>query len=546
MRTQRNSRTLTLALLCIVLPGLPGTVLGRAIYVDGAYVDVYAGDVIPGQRDGASWATAFEYLQDALAVASAGDEIRVAQGQYRPDQGIGVTPGDRAAAFRLVDGVTILGGFAGAAAVDPNFRDIGRFATILTGDLAGNDDPNDQSTLGDNSFHVVTAHGVSDDTVLDGLIIAHGYADDQHGAALYNEGGSLVVRDCTFRDNHADHGDGGVYSYKSKLRIEHCRFIHNGAHEGSGTLRNCEGALEVIASEFIENGSAHEAAAVDNEKGRAVLFGCMFRANGSDRRGAVWSSGKLSLLYCTFADNDGCCGVGALVCADGSATIAHCLFYRNGADRVGALSISGGSVSLEQCTFHGNVCTDDWPGGVYCRPTSPSIDGVIPAASLHANTCIFWANFGEEVDPMMDYEAQISGDPNFVTVEYCCVQGWTPERGGTGNIGTDPLFVAPDQNDFHLKSQAGHWDGASLMWVLDDVTSPCIDAGDPNRPVGPEPSPNGGRVNMGVYGGTCEASKSWFGAEPCATINAADLNGDGRVDAEDYRLATQRWPQVGQ
>jgi L-ascorbate metabolism protein UlaG (beta-lactamase superfamily) len=62
--------------------------------------------------------------------------------------------------------------------------------------------------------------------------------------------------------------------------------------------------------------------------------------------------------------------------------------------------------------------------------------------------------------------------------------------------------------DYHLKSQAGRWDPASQSWVKDDVTSPCIDAGDPNSPVGQEPEPNGGRINMGAYGGTKEASKS--------------------------------------
>jgi hypothetical protein len=45
---------------------------------------------------------------------------------------------------------------------------------------------------------------------------------------------------------------------------------------------------------------------------------------------------------------------------------------------------------------------------------------------------------------------------------------------------------------------------------LDDVTSPCIDAGDPNSPVGDEPEPNGDRINMGAYGGTTEASKSYI------------------------------------
>jgi len=43
---------------------------------------------------------------------------------------------------------------------------------------------------------------------------------------------------------------------------------------------------------------------------------------------------------------------------------------------------------------------------------------------------------------------------------------------------------------------------------MDDLTSPCIDRGDPNNPVGDEPDPNGGIINMGTYGGTSEASMS--------------------------------------
>jgi hypothetical protein len=44
--------------------------------------------------------------------------------------------------------------------------------------------------------------------------------------------------------------------------------------------------------------------------------------------------------------------------------------------------------------------------------------------------------------------------------------------------------------------------------MFDNVTSPCIDAGDPNSPVAFEPFPNGGIVNMGANGGTGQASKS--------------------------------------
>jgi hypothetical protein len=106
-------------------------------------------------------------------------------------------------------------------------------------------------------------------------------------------------------------------------------------------------------------------------------------------------------------------------------------------------------------------------------------------------------------------------------VSYSCIQGG---YAGTSNIDNDPLFVRiasweegdpNDPNDdiwipgdYHLKSQAGRYDPNSAAWVLDDVTSPCIDAGDPNSDIGSEPNPHGGRVNMGAYGRTHQASKS--------------------------------------
>ncbi len=79
---------------------------------------------------------------------------------------------------------------------------------------------------------------------------------------------------------------------------------------------------------------------------------------------------------------------------------------------------------------------------------------------------------------------------------------------GNGSIRRDleADVLDPATMDYHLLSEAGRWDGAA--WVIDDVTSPGIDHGDPTTDYGNEPDPNGGRANIGVYGNTAEASKS--------------------------------------
>jgi hypothetical protein len=104
----------------------------------------------------------------------------------------------------------------------------------------------------------------------------------------------------------------------------------------------------------------------------------------------------------------------------------------------------------------------------------------------------------------------------------------------------DPNAIWID-GDYHLKSQAGRWERDGRSWVKDDVTSLCIDAGDVGAPVGREPFPNGGVVNMGAYGGTAEASKSYFGEPVCDTIVAGDINGDCKVDFADFEIFALHW-----
>ena len=111
---------------CVPLLSTPPLLAQTTWYVD---------DTAPN-GDGLGWTTAHRFLQDALSVAGPGDEFRVAQGAYRPDEtqtepdGSGV----RSAAFVVGDGLGVLGVYVGlAGGGDPNDCDPALHETILFG-----------------------------------------------------------------------------------------------------------------------------------------------------------------------------------------------------------------------------------------------------------------------------------------------------------------------------------------------------------------------------------------------------------------------------
>ena len=94
----------TLQFVLLLTFGMCHGLFAKVIYVD---------DNASVGGDGTSWATAYQYLQDAIAGVASGDEIWVAEGTYKPDQGAGKTAGDRTASFNLVNGLGMYGGFKG-------------------------------------------------------------------------------------------------------------------------------------------------------------------------------------------------------------------------------------------------------------------------------------------------------------------------------------------------------------------------------------------------------------------------------------------------
>ena len=94
---------------------------------------IYVDDDASLTGNGSSWETAKKYLQDALDSANEGDEIRVAEGSYRPDQGSSRVLGDRSASFELARGVGLYGGYKGIETTQAILGEPEK--TILSGEI---------------------------------------------------------------------------------------------------------------------------------------------------------------------------------------------------------------------------------------------------------------------------------------------------------------------------------------------------------------------------------------------------------------------------
>jgi len=406
----------------------------------------------------------------------------------------------------------------------------------FTGNLA----ENGGGILNDNSSPTMTDCTFSDNSA-------------QWGGGIFNDNSSPTLMNCDFINNEAkvinnlySSSAGGIYNYESNPTLTDCTFTGNLAESGGGicndnsspTLMNCD----FINNEarVISNQYSSLAGGIYNYESNPTLTDCTFTGNLAESGGGIFNDNSSpTLMNCTFSENSADWGGGminglsnpilnncnfigneAINCGGGmenesnsSPTVTGCKFTDNLAGWGGGVRNYQSTTILINCTFSGNSANYSG-GGVQSQMSNVTVasctfsansanwgGGIYNSAADSFTTltnCILWGNIWNQI------YAGWTGD---TIVTYSNIQGgWQGQ--GQNNIDVDPLFADPYNGDYHLKSQAGRWDPISESWIMDVVTSPCIDAGDPASPVGDEPSPNGGIINMGAYGGTTKASKS--------------------------------------
>ena len=405
-------------------------------------------------------------------------------------------------------------------------------------------DPNDPNVVGetiidgDGSGNVVTFKNAETQySVLSGVTVTNGergiYCKGTHTqpriekCVIHSNSLGIVgdsslkpiptVIECSIREN----ANSGI-SYCGGEFLG-CTISENSSHAihySDGELRDC--IITGNGAYAVSNYQGHLAGCTISDNGGGIYLGsgisavvenCEITDNGS--RGVYTSGGgtSVTLKDCVISRN---ADNGVHSAGSGSSNVANCIISGNGYK---GIEIRFGSVI--NCIIVGNGDSGiDIPvasavvtvaNTIIVRNVDYGVTGSLSATAILKYNNV-WANDAGSYNNIAPGENDIEDRPWFAR---------------SGLWGDDGVW---NDGDYHLKSEAGRWDPDDLIWVQDSISSPCIDTGDPNTCIGFEPNPNGGVVNMGIYGGTAEASLSPSG------INCIS------DDHQDY----DEWVKVGE
>lgn len=277
------------------------------------------------------------------------------------------------------------------------------------------------------------------------------------------------------------------------------------------TLRSTDPTDPAVVAATVLKGDGHVVTFAEGEWPDTVLDGLTITGGSA---GALISGAHPTIQRCVFSNNR---GSGLILMDQSEPSLVQCRIIGNeefGID----MRVEGGNrvrhcqPKLTNCLVAGNG-RDGFISGqptlTNCTVAQNAGRGLASVGGIVTNSIVYFNNLD-------DGAVQIAEDR--ITVSYSDIQGgWS----GQGNLDVDPQFAAMGQwmdgawieGDYHLKSEGFRWNAMTGQWATDTTTSACIDAGDPASSLRDEPItlPNGDpaaneRINMGLYGGTAEAS----------------------------------------
>jgi len=390
-------------------------------------------------------------------------------------------------------------------------------------------------------------HTKETDAIIDGFTIINGYTNDRRAAITCFSYCTANIKNCVIRQcsNTSTFYYGNAIWCGYETIIENCLIQQN--KSGIFTTFGC-----IIKNCIVSN---NQYSGITCTNGKVIIQDC--NVSGNKYGGIVVNNtGNSQITNCIITGN----GSNSMTIGGGIEIFA-CMPEITNSIVAGNRAKYGGGIGCDvdthalvrNCTIVGNIA--DSNGG-----------GIFAYDNAYANliNSIVWNNSANIGDQICVSTSQVGLDASYndILLNGIHLDPSATLILGPGNMETDPCFVmtgswdangTPDPNDdfwvdgdYHLKSEGWRWDIKRNRWTYDDVTSRCIDAGNPGSPLGDEPlsvpdDPDNEwgqnlRIDMGAYGGTAEAS-----IPPYDWAILGDLTNDGIVDFNDFVYQAKDW-----
>ncbi len=236
-----------------------------------------------------------------------------------------------------------------------------------------------------------------------------------------------------------------------------------------------EGGLEAIGTEenpilFTSQTDEYwDGLEVNHPTGDVFLQHCIIENaavfNGRENGGGMnVRGGNVDIYHSTFRNNYSHCNSSALVAVENAdLTVMHTEFVNNEAENAGTFAAWGASVTMQYCLFAENTAgigaALSLYSGNYYFDHLTIVDNWVENPD---NGTVFYSDFMIPVSNsivLSDQQGPFGGF--WPDLNYCCT--YSLNHNGDNSFVDDPLFVAPDDGNYHLSEG-----------------SPCIDAGDPD------------------------------------------------------------------